>query len=227
MNEFEKLYSRRQMMRMALGFGGLAVLGGSALAQTVERTVTPEVTLGPFYPVLKPLDKDADLTVIKGKKSAAAGSIIHVTGRVLNRNGKAVPGAKIEIWQANTYGRYMHKSDTSEAQLDPNFEGYAVIKTDAEGRYHFKTIKPGSYPISPTERRTPHIHFDVEGKANRIVSQMFFPNEPLNETDVIFKELRDLSEKDAIAVIAEKLPSTKEIGNDATLFNWDIVLIDG
>lgn len=227
MKKQEQKISRRKMLELAFGFGGLAILGGSAIAQTIERTITPEVTLGPFYPVLKPLDKDADLTSVKGKKELAAGSFIHVAGRVLDRSGKPVSGAKIEIWQANTFGRYAHRSDTGKAQLDPNFQGYAVFKTDNSGRYHFKTVMPGSYPVSPTERRTPHIHFDVEGKANRIVSQMFFPGEPLNETDLIFKEIRDQSEKTAIAVIAEKLSPTKEIANNATLFGWDIVLIDG
>ena len=228
MNNKEKNFSRRQMLKMGLGFGGLAILGGSVFAQTARRMETPELVMGPFYPMLKPLDKDADLTSIKGRKGIAEGGIIHVAGRVLDNKGNPVKGAKIEIWQANTHGRYAHQSDTNaNAPLDPNFQGFAVIKTDNEGRYRFKTIKPGAYPIGPTERRTPHIHFDVEGKANRLVSQMFFPDEPLNEKDALFLEVRNQSEKAAAAVIAQKLPPAKEIENGATLFGWDIVLIDG
>lgn len=225
MNNEEKLLSRRQMLQMGLGFGGLAILGGSVFAQTAERFVTPEVGMGPFYPMLKPLDKDADLTSVKGQKGVAAGAIVHVAGRVLDTKGNAVKNAKIEIWQANTYGRYTHPSDPNKARLDPNFQGYAVLKTDNEGRYRFKTIKPGAYPVSATEIRPPHIHFDVEGKANRLVSQMFFPDEPLNEKDLLFLALNEQSAKNA--VLAQKLPPTKEIEKDAMLLNWDIVLING
>ena len=148
-------------------------------------------------------------------------------GGCLIRKAPPLRGAKIEIWQANTYGRYSHPSDPNTAQLDPNFHGYAVLRTDAEGRYRFKTIKPGPYPVSPTEIRPPHIHFDVEGKANRLVSQMFFPNEPLNEKDELFLNLRSRSARSAAAVIAQNLPSTKEIEVGAMLFSWDIVLING
>lgn len=223
MNQEEKQVSRRQMLQWAMGFGGLAVLGGSAFAQTAERIITPEVIMGPFYPMLKPLDKDADMTSVKGRKGIAAGTVVHIAGKVLDKNGKPVKGAKIEIWQANSYGRYSHQSDPNTAQLDPNFEGYAVLKTDNEGRYRFKTIKPGAYPATPTWERPPHIHVDVEGKANRLVSQMFFPDEPLNEKDSLFLALKDRS----AAVLAKKMPPTKEIEQDAMLFNWDIVLING
>lgn len=225
MNEQEKTFSRRRMLEMTVGFGGLAVLGGSVFAQQAERVETPEVGMGPFYPMLKPLDKDADLTSIKGQKGVAQGTIVHVAGRVLDLKGKPVAGARIEIWQANTHGRYSHPSDPNRAPLDPNFQGYAVLTTDAQGRYRFKTIKPGAYPISPTEQRPPHIHFDVEGKANRLVSQMFFPNEQLNEKDALFLGLQSQSAK--IAVTAQNLPSTKEIEKDALLLNWDIVLLNG
>ncbi len=227
MNEQEKIFSRRQILEMAIGFGGLTVFGSSVFAQQAERLVTPEVTMGPFYPILKPLDKDADLTAIAGKTGRAEGKIVHVTGRVFNQKGKPVAGAKIEIWQANTHGRYAHSSDPNTAPLDPNFQGFAVVTTDREGRYRFKTVKPGAYPISPTAQRPPHIHFDVEGKANRLVSQMFFPDEPLNEKDRLFLNLRSQSEKTATAVIAQTLAPTKEIEKDAMLLNWDIVLING
>jgi len=225
MKNEEKNFSRRQMLKIGFGFGGLAILGGSALAQTSERIVTPEVGMGPFYPMMKPLDKDADLTRVKGQKGVAAGALVHVAGRVLDAKGKPVAGAKIEIWQANTYGRYAHPSDPNTAQLDPNFQGYAVLKTDDEGRYRFKTIKPGAYPVSPTQMRPPHIHLDVEGKANRLVSQMFFPDEPLNDKDSVFLGLTEQSEK--LAVLAKKMPPTKEIEKDAVLLNWDVVLING
>lgn len=227
MNEQGNIFSRRQMLKSGIGFGGVALVGGSVFAQQQERMVTPEVDLGPFYPVLKPLDQDADLTKLKGSKGVAAGTIIHVAGHLLDAKGKPISGAKIEIWQANAHGRYTHKGDTNNAPLDPNFQGYAVIKTDSQGRYRFKTIKPGAYPTSATTQRTPHIHFDIEGSHDRLVSQMFFPNEPLNEKDGIFMNLYKHSAKVTDAVTAKALPPTNEIEKGALLFNWDIVLSNG
>ena len=227
MNEQEKIFSRRQMLKSGIRFGGLAIVGSAVFAQDKGLMTTPEVDLGPFYPVLKPLDRDADLTKLKGNKGVATGTIIHVAGRLLDVKGKPISGAKIEIWQANTHGRYAHKGDTNDAPLDPHFQGYGVIKTDSQGRYHFKTIKPGAYPTGPDRQRTPHIHFDIEGSTDRIVSQMFFPNEPLNEKDGIFMNLHKHSAKVTDAVTAKLLPPTKEIEKNALLFNWDIVLSNG
>ncbi len=223
MNEQEKLFSRRQMLEMAVGLGSLTALGNSVFGQQAKPAFTPWVEIGPFYPVLKPLDEDADLTIIKGHKARAEGQIIHVAGRVLNLKGEPVKGAKIEIWQANTHGRYVHKSDPNPAPPDPNFQGSAILKTDAEGRYRFKTIKPGSYPVTPTEQRAPHIHFDITGKTNRLTTQMFFPDESLNAKDVVFNGIY----LDKNAVLAKQVPPTKEIGAGELLLGWDIILIDG
>lgn len=227
MNEQQKCLSRRQMLRVGLGLGGLAILGGTGSAQTADRIVTPEVGMGPFYPMLKPVDSDADLTKVKGQNGTAVGTIVHIAGRVLEQKGNPVRGAKVEIWQANSYGRYAHPSDPNTAQLDPNFQGYAVLKTDSQGFYRLKTIKPGPYPVSPTEIRPPHIHFDVEGKANRLVSQMFFPDEPLNEKDELFLDLRSRSARTAAAVLAQRIEQTSEIEKGAISFRWDIVLMNG
>lgn len=222
MNTNEKILSRRKMLGKLVGFGGLA-LTGSVFAQESKNVFTPWMDSGPFYPVLKPLDVDADLTIVKGKKTRAEGKIVHVTGRVINQNGEPVKGARIEIWQANKYGRYLHPSDPNTAPLDPNFQGSAVIKTDSDGRYRFKTIKPGEYPISATEVRTPHIHFEIEGKTNRITTQMFFPNEPLNDKDTFLQNLFF----DKSSLIAKLLPTTKEIPSGEILLGWDIILMNG
>lgn len=227
MNNQRKVFSRRELLEMTLGIGGLATLGGSVFAQEAKRLLeTTAVELGPFYPVQRPKELDADLTIIRGHKKRAEGEIIYISGRVLNVKGEAVSGAKIEIWQANTHGRYAHPSDKNTAPLDENFQGVAVLKTDLQGRYHFKTIKPGPYPSSPTTQRTPHIHFDITGKENRITEQMFFPDEPLNEEDGIFKYLQK-EESNYKSVIAQRMPPSKELEAGATLFNWDIVLLDG
>jgi protocatechuate 3,4-dioxygenase, beta subunit len=183
------------------------------------------LVLGPFYPQIKPLDTDADLTVIAGKKGRAQGRIVHLMGRVLNLKGEPVSGVEVKIWQANTHGRYSHPSDLNPAPLDPNFQGYGVQTTDAEGRYRFKTIKPGAYPeLLGGQMRTPHIHFEFAGKFDRIVTQMFFPDEPLNEQDNILQSLKGARKQ---AVIAKLMPPTKELEADSIVAVWDLILRKG
>jgi protocatechuate 3,4-dioxygenase beta subunit len=219
-------WTRRELLGAAAGLGGLALSGpGIALAQSLGQ-VTPEQIMGPFYPVIKPLDKDADLTVVKGKAGRARGHVIHVMGRVLNAKGEPVRGARLELWQANSVGRYDHPRDVNPAPLDPNFQGYAVLTTDREGRYRFKSIKPAAYPVNPMNPgtiRPPHIHFDVAGQRERVVTQMYFPNEPHNEGDPIFKELGESQG----AAIGRVLPPTKDLEPDSLLVMWDVILEKG
>lgn len=220
--------SRRQILKMAFALGGVALTqrASSVLGQSVNRQLTPKQTMGPFYPMVRPLDHDADLTLIKGKAGQAQGTVIHVMGRVLDGRGNPVRGAQVELWQANTHGRYDHPRDINPAPLDPNFQGYGTQLTDAEGRYRFKTIKPGAYPENPTNpnnQRPPHIHFDITDKKQRLVTQMYFPNEPLNETDSIFRRLGSFRD----AAICKILPPTKELEPDSLIALWDIVLAEG
>lgn len=218
----EELLSRRKVLAMAVGLGGLA-LSNSILAQDTSRLFTPPLTAGPFYPQVKPLDQDVDMTLLKGRSTRAEGQIIHVAGRVMNLKGEPVKDARIEIWQADSHGRYAHKSDKNPAALDTNFQGFAVLQTDNEGRYRFKTVKPGPYPGLIGGKRTPHIHFEVFGKNDRVLTQMFFAGEPLNEQDTIFQNVRP---SQRAATIATLIP-TKEIAADELMFGWDIVLISG
>src|SRR5437764_4833314 len=160
--------SRRQVLGIAVGAGGLAFAGRFEAAFAQGLKPTPGEILGPFYPVIKIVEQGADLTVVPGKPGRAAGQIIHVMGRVLNVQGDPVRGARVELWQANARGRYTHASDTNPAPLDPNFEGLAVQTTDRDGRYRFKTVKPGAYPANPDWMRPPHPHFEVTGKVHRL-----------------------------------------------------------
>lgn len=225
MKDRENVLSRREMLEMTIFLSGFAMTQPltSVLARDGKHKLTPEQIMGPFYPIMKPLDQDADLTVIKGKHGKAQGKIIHLSGLVLNQNGEPVRGARIEIWQANTHGRYAHPSDANSRPLDPNFQGYGVQTTDAQGRYRFKTIRPGSYPVDANTIRTPHVHFDVMGKKDRLVTQMYFPSEPLNEKDSIFLELG--SNKDA--AIGKVLPPTSNPEPESLFMVWDIVLDKG
>ena len=213
-------FSRRRALGMSLGLAMSGFLS-SALAQSLKRT--PGEIVGPFYPVLKPLDQDADLTIIAGKTGRAQGQVIHLMGRVLNVDGEPVKGARVEIWQANSQGRYTHPSDTNPAPLDPNFEGFSVQLTDAEGRYRFKTIKPGAYPATAAWMRPPHIHFEVTGRTNRLTTQMYFPGEPLNDKDILLQGLRS-NKEGAIAKINQP---GEGFERDSLMATWDIVLDKG
>lgn len=227
MNKQKRIFSRRQMLAMAIGAGGIGFSGtsGAVFAQEAKRLFTPGLTVGPFYPQLKPLDMDADLTLLSENKQPSQGKIIHLTGRILNLKGEPVSGIKVEIWQANSHGKYAHPSDPNTAPDDENFQGFGVQTTDAEGRYRFKTIKPGAYPGGPISgMRTPHIHFDVMGKYDRLVTQVFFPGEPLNKQDKILQSLKSPYQE---TVIMKLLPPTKELEADSMLAVWDVVLRKG
>ena len=215
-------FSRRALLRLS-GMGGILLAAGGAQVAAQPARRTPSQVLGPFYPVVKPRDQDADLTTVAGSSGRAAGVVIEIAGRVINRQGQPVGGARIEIWQANAHGRYAHPSDRNPAPLDPHFEGFAVLKTDAEGRYRFTTIKPGAYPEESGVMRAPHIHFDVLGRTNRLVTQMYFAGEPLNETDRFLRTVGANGDR-LIATVARTAgrPETEPLAG-----NWDIVLDEG
>jgi protocatechuate 3,4-dioxygenase, beta subunit len=132
--------------------------------------------------------KACDLT--RQSSGEALGERIIVSGRVLDENGRPVPRTLVEIWQANAAGRYLHKRDQHEAPLDPNFAGSGHALTDDEGRYRFVTILPGAYPWGNHYNawRPAHIHFSLFGPAfaTRLVTQMYFPGDPLLPFDPIF-----------------------------------------
>ena len=158
-----------------------------ALPETLsERT-------GPVFGEDAVGELDADLT--RQHAGEPLGERIFVGGRVLERDGRPVRNALVEIWQANAAGRYVHESDRHPAPLDPNFTGAGRCLTDGEGRYRFTTIKPGAYPWRnhPNAWRPAHIHFSLFGRAftQRLVTQMYFPGDPLFDADPIFQSVRD------------------------------------
>jgi len=133
---------------------------------------------------------DADLTRNAAKNGAPLGERIVVTGRVLDERGRPVPNTLVEVWQANAAGRYVHAIDQHDAPLDPNFLGGGRCVTDAEGRYRFYTVKPGAYPWGNHHNawRPNHIHLSLFGPSylTRLVTQMYFPGDPLLALDPIF-----------------------------------------
>jgi protocatechuate 3,4-dioxygenase beta subunit len=217
----EFVISRREMLAVSIVMGGtlLSAPLSQAFAQSAMLRPTPEQGMGPFYPVTKPADQDADLTAVAGKPGKAKGRILTLTGRIFNPKGEPQVGTTVEIWQANAFGRYTHPLDTNPAPLDTNFEGYGVCMTDAEGRYRFKTIKPAPYPAEKGWTRPPHIHFQVTSRVIRFVTQMYFPGEPLNEKDRLFRTAGDRE-----SLIVKLTPAAKDTEPDALFGVWDIVL---
>lgn len=213
---------RRKVLGMAVA-SGLTLLTAPlrSIAQQVTRR-TPAQILGPYYPVIKPTEQDTDLTMIAGRTGRAQGQVIYVAGRVINRHGQPVSGAQMEIWQANSHGRYTHQSDQHDAPLDPNFEGYAQLVTDAEGRYRIKTIKPAAYPDDSGTLRAPHIHFQVTGRVNRLVTQLYFSGDPLNDKDRYL--VSAAGNRGRLIVDLNAVPGDLEKASSAS---WDIVLHDG
>jgi len=200
---------------------GAAAVAGVSAARAQNLTATSGQDLGPFYPVLRPADHDADLTRLKGRKGTAAGQPIQVIGRIVDLHGNPVRNASVEIWQCNAAGRYAHPGDRANpAALDPNFQGFARLATDRDGQFKFRSVKPKDYD-TPVGRRTPHIHFSIDGHRERLVTQMYFPGEPLNDGDFL---LRNAAPKQS--VIAE---SIDRLSSDpqALAFRWNVVLAQG
>jgi protocatechuate 3,4-dioxygenase beta subunit len=167
---------------------------------------------------------DANLAE-RSKGKPAIGQLMEISGRILDEAGRPVVGAIVELWQANAAGRYAHAIDTSAAPLDPNFEGHGRIRSDADGRYAFTTIKPGAYavPVQETWWRPPHLHFAVFGPSclSRLVTQMYFPGDPLNEIDRILQAIPDEAARSRM--VARMLPPAS-IGSLHLGFAHDIVL---
>jgi protocatechuate 3,4-dioxygenase beta subunit len=170
-----------------------AGLAAGAVATTVAAGtlgLTPDNPEGPFYPIHQQTDMDADLTRIAGHEERATGEVICVSGQVLDESGVPIEGALVDIWQANANGRYLHEGDTSDAPLDPNFQYWAQMKTDAEGRYRYTTIKPAAYAAMGEWVRPPHIHYKVSRRGYReLTTQMYFAGEALNEKDLLLLEV--------------------------------------
>ena len=169
--------------------------------------------------------EDADLTSNAGTGTPALGERIIVSGRVLEEDGRPVPNTLLEIWQCNAAGRYPHVRDTHDAPIDPNFFGAGRLLTDAEGRYQFTTIKPGAYPWRNNYNawRPAHIHFSLFGPAflTRLVTQMYFPGDPLLPLDGIFMSIPDAAARERL--VSQLAP---ELGrpHHALGYRFDIVL---
>jgi protocatechuate 3,4-dioxygenase beta subunit len=175
--------TRRGLLKALSAIAGSSLIGGEALAQTVS----PRAVEGPFYPTssMRMADVDNDLVRVIGLVQDAGGEVITLRGRITNRDGKARAGHRIEIWQCDLNGKYLHPSDNRNVPYDQGFQGFGHDITDADGNYSFRTIKPGRYP-----GRTPHIHVKVfEGDRELITTQFYVAGEPENLQDSLFRRM--------------------------------------
>jgi protocatechuate 3,4-dioxygenase beta subunit len=206
----------------ALGAAGAVAARLFGRASTEEARAacdtTPAQTAGPFYPSEDQADEDLDLTTIQGHAQSAQGEVILVRGRILDADCQPVPDALVEIWQANTHGRYHHERDTSPAPRDEHFQGWGEVVTNSRGEYGFKTILPGAYGAGDIQR-TRHIHFRVARRGyHELITQMYFEGEPLNGQDVV---LNELAPEEQARVIVKK-ETVRE--GEPCLCRFDVVL---
>lgn len=191
-----------------------------AVPQTLADVTGPafgDMGLGEF---------DSDLIVnYAAAGQSAIGERIVVHGRVLDEAARPVPNALIEVWQANAGGRYRHKNDAYLAPLDPNFGGCGRCMTDAEGRYQFRTIKPGPYPWpnGGNDWRPAHIHFSIFGSgfAQRLITQMYFEGDPHIAICPIVQSINDTR---AVDQLTARLDMANTIPMDLRAFRFDLVL---
>jgi protocatechuate 3,4-dioxygenase beta subunit len=180
--------SRRNFVA-GLTAGGVALTAGGAARAACSLTATQ--IDGPFYPVSVDADYDTDMTRIAGGSGRAEGEVVEVVGQVRDAACNPVANCVLEVWQANRHGRYTHPGDkANERPLDPNFQSYARITADGEGRYRFMTIKPGAYPALGAWVRPPHIHFKAHAAFHPgVTTQMYFAGEQLNDNDLLLQSL--------------------------------------
>jgi protocatechuate 3,4-dioxygenase, beta subunit len=207
-----------------------ALLSPDYVSTTTRAPLRPPVDLpqrltevtGPVLGEGRITAADADLT--RQHNGEPIGQRIVVSGRVLDSDGRPIPDTLVEVWQANSGGRYQHVVDNWPAPLDPNFTGLGRTLTDAQGRYTFTTIKPGAYPWKNHQNawRPAHIHFSLFGRAfvQRLVTQMYFPDDPLFGQDPIYNSVPEAARSRMISRF--NLDAT--VPEWALAFDFDLVL---
>ncbi|MGH7985185.1 MAG: protocatechuate 3,4-dioxygenase subunit alpha [Candidatus Binataceae bacterium] len=177
------------------------------------RLQTPSQTIGPFFHPALLREGMNDLTA-----AAPTGQRIIVEGRVLDGDDMRVSDALLEIWQANAAGRYDHPDDTQDKPLDPNFHGFGRVATDEQGRFQFRTIKPGSVG-GQADRQAPHINISIfaRGLLKQLVTRIYFADEPLNASDAVLNGISESARRDTL--IARRAGSPLE-----PVYYFDIIL---
>jgi protocatechuate 3,4-dioxygenase alpha subunit len=178
----------------------------------VSLQATTSQTVGPFFKIgFEWLYRDN----LAGE--GVSGERVSIQGRVLDGDGVTVPDAILEIWQANANGKYAHPEDTQDKVLEPGFKGYGRVPTNAEGRFSFATIKPGPVPGPDGKEQAPHLLVSVfmRGVLRRLVTRIYFPDEPRNAADFILGLVEPARRSTLIA---------KKVAGDSGTLEWNVVL---
>lgn len=209
----------RQIARYPLSFTRVPA------APLVARPLTLSERTGPTGLIQELGAGPLDLSRAHFNGPRAVGQLISVFGRVTDEDGSPITNAVVELWQANSAGRYIHEMDRTDAPIDPNFTGQGRLVTGPDGEFKFFSVKPGAYPVleSGWWWRPPHIHFSILGPSwmTRYVTQIFFPGEPLNETDLLLNAVPDRDVRDRLIF---DFDSTSMGEVNAIAFRRDFVL---
>lgn len=201
--------TRRGITRLlaALPLGFIATRSANA------AVLTPSATEGPFYPAppMRFADADNDLVKIEGAVKNAGGEVIILKGRVLAGNGSPVEGARVEIWQCDANGRYLHTGDDRGAPRDEGFQGFGYVLTGPDGAYAFRTIKPVPYP-----GRTPHIHVKVLHQDRELTTQFYINGHPQNAGDFLYQRM-SAEQQHAVSMVFRDGADSVETTVDVTL----------
>jgi protocatechuate 3,4-dioxygenase beta subunit len=200
--------------RRSLIIGASAALIGAPALLRASTMPTPRATEGPFYPTTLPLDSDNDLVSVTGQQAKARGTIAHVAGRVLDGAGAPVANARVEIWQCDWQGIYLHPRDGGQNRRDTGFQGFGATTTQSDGSYRFRTIKPVPYA-----GRTPHIHFKVKTPNRELTTQMYLAGDPGNERDFLYRNLGS-----AASLVTVAFAPAPQVEAEAVAGRFDIVL---
>ena len=191
-------HKRRIWLKRYLALTGTWLLGRTPSASAATKTATTvRAAEGPFYPTetMRPGDVDNDLVKVEGQVREAGGEIVVLTGRVLDSNGKPQANHRIEIWQCDVNGKYLHTGDKSKITYDQGFQGFGHDMTNDNGEYRFRTIKPTRYP-----GRTPHIHVKVcKDEKELLTTQLYVAENPENKDDSLFNRMSS-EEADAVSM---------------------------
>jgi protocatechuate 3,4-dioxygenase alpha subunit len=178
----------------------------------MSRQATTSQTVGPFFSIGMTRMKRDDLV-----SAGASGERVTISGQVFDGDGKPVSDAILEIWQANTYGKYAHPADQQDKPVEASFSGYGRIPTDDEGKFRFTTIKPGQVPDLEGKLQAPHIVVSVfaRGLLRRLVTRIYFPDEPTNAADFVLNLVEPSRRETLIA---------KMIAGVNGALKWDVIL---
>lgn len=208
--------SRRSMLARLLTVLAVAPLASlrSAAQTRAIMDATPRDAEGPFYPTRIPAEADADLTHVAGRTAPAKGTLLELSGRVFATDGRPIAGAKVELWQCDSLGRY-HHVDGDPGTRDENFQGYGVVIADADGGYAFRTIRPVPYG-----RRPPHLHFKLAHASAQPLTTQLYPRGESAERSIGFGlSGRDTRSRLEFAPIAGKAPGSLAATYDFVLTN--------